>query len=112
MNSEDAAFNAVVAERLIGTVARCFYGDTTVVVLDALIREKFIREEEMGPRLRLKEKDWRKVVNQLEEELLIQSEKVLMEDMRHKAFTVETPLKMRCFRRSSRAVPVYSFSRM
>jgi transcription initiation factor IIE alpha subunit len=82
MNSEDAAVKAVVAERLIGTVARCFYGDTTVVVLDALIREKFIREEEMGPRLRLKEKDWRKVVNQLEEELLIQSEKVLMEDMR------------------------------
>ena len=36
----------------------------------------------MGPRLRLKEKDWRKVINKLEEELLVQSEKVLMEDMR------------------------------
>ena len=80
--SEEAAYKSVVAERLIRTVTRCFYGDTTVVVMDALIREKFIREEEMGPRLRLKEKDWRKVINKLEEELLVQSEKVLMEDMR------------------------------
>ena len=79
---QDEAVKNIIVERLIKTVSRCFYNDTAVVVLDALVREKFIREEELGPRLRLKEKDWRKVINQLEEELLIQSEKVLMEDMR------------------------------
>ena len=82
MTSDEDAYKNIVAERLIRIVARCFYEDTTIVVIDALIREKYIREEEMGPRLRLKEKDWRKVINKLEEELLVQSEKVLMEDMR------------------------------
>jgi hypothetical protein len=33
-----------IAERLINTVARAFYVDSVVVVLDALIREKYIRE--------------------------------------------------------------------
>ena len=82
MNASEEAYNNIIVERLVKTVSRAFYNDTVVVVMDALLREKFIREEEMGPRLRLKEKDWRKVINQMEEELLIHHEKVLMEDMR------------------------------
>ena len=82
MNASEEAYNIILVEKLVKTVTRAFYSDTVVVVMDALLREKFIREEEIGPRLRLKEKDWRKVINQMEEELLINSEKVLMEDMR------------------------------
>ena len=82
MNASEEAYNSILVEKLVKTVSRAFYSDTVVVVMDALLREKFIREEEMGPRLRLKEKDWRKVINQMEEELLIHHEKVLMEDMR------------------------------
>ena len=82
MSASEEAYNIILVEKLVKTVTRAFYSDTVVVVMDALLREKFIREEEMGPRLRLKEKDWRKVINQMEEELLINSEKVLMEDMR------------------------------
>ena len=82
MNASEEAYNAILVEKLVKTVSRAMYSDTVVVVMDALLREKFIREEEMGPRLRLKEKDWRKVTNQMEGELLIHHEKVLMEDMR------------------------------
>ena len=39
------------AELLIGATARAFYPDDCVVVLDALVRDKFIREDEMGARL-------------------------------------------------------------
>ena len=36
-----------IAENLIHTVARAFYTDNFVVVLDALVREKYIIEEEL-----------------------------------------------------------------
>ena len=56
MNASEEAYNSILVEKLVKTVSRAFYSDTVVVVMDALLREKFIREEEMGPRLRLKEK--------------------------------------------------------
>ena len=68
-------------EALIRTVARAFYTDNVVVVLEALIREKYIREEEMGPRLRLHDKTVRVVVNKLEEEMLVSHESIFMSDM-------------------------------
>ena len=36
-----------LAETLVHTVARAFYSDSYVVVMDALVREKFIIEEEL-----------------------------------------------------------------
>lgn len=69
-------------ERLVRAVSRAFYTDGVVVVLDALLREKYIREEELGPRLRLPEKEVRKIVTRLEEEMLVKCESILMEDLR------------------------------
>jgi len=69
-----------LVERLISTVARAFYTDNVVVVLDALIREKFIRDEELGPRLKLSGKDVRNVMNLLEKEYLVKYEDLTAED--------------------------------
>lgn len=73
----------LLVERLIATVARAFYNDTTVVVLDILSREAYLRHEEIAPRLRLAPKDVQKVLNQLEAEWLIRAEDNLMEDQRN-----------------------------
>ena len=68
----------VLVERLVKTVARAFYTDNYVVVLDALVREKYIKESELPPRLRLKPKDIRSVLTRLETtELLIKHESLL-----------------------------------
>lgn len=69
-----------IVEKLVATVARAFYNDTVVVVLDALLREKFLMEEELGPRLRLPPKEVRKILNLLEEEMLVNSEDVFYDD--------------------------------
>eukprot|EP01041_Mallomonas_annulata_P010743 gene10743-22442_t len=69
-------------ERLIAAVARAFYNDSVVAVLDALVREKYIRNEEIGPRLKLSGKDVRKILNHLEEELLVKYEDLTMDDGR------------------------------
>eukprot|EP01031_Cornospumella_fuschlensis_P041192 gene41192-50266_t len=69
-----------LAEQLIATVARAFYPDEVVVVLDALVREKYLLDKEIGPRLRMNEKDVRKVINQLEAEMLIKAEDVALGD--------------------------------
>jgi transcription initiation factor TFIIE subunit alpha len=72
-----------VAERLIATVARAFYEDTIIVVVDALIREKFIRFEEMGPRLRMAQKSVQNAVNRLTEaEMLVKIESIPVPDSR------------------------------
>lgn len=72
-----------LVERLVATVARAFYNDTTVVVLDILSRESYLRYEEIAPRLRLAEKDVKKALTQLESEWLIRCEDNLMEDQRN-----------------------------
>ena len=73
---------SLIVERFVRTVSRAFYTDGVVVVLDALLREKYIREEELGPRLRLQEKEVRRIVTKLEEEMLVKCESILMEDLR------------------------------
>lgn len=69
-----------IVERLIATVGRAFYNDNVVIVLDALVREKFIRNEEIGPRLKLSGRDVRKILNLLESECLVKSEDLTMDD--------------------------------
>jgi transcription initiation factor IIE alpha subunit len=71
-----------LAEKLVQTVARAFYPDNVVAILDALVREKYIREEELGPRLKLPNKEIRKVLCQLQEEMIVKCEDVTMEDRR------------------------------
>jgi transcription initiation factor IIE alpha subunit len=70
----------LLVERLVAAVARAFYTDDFVVVLDTLIREKYIREEELGPRLKLREREVMSVINQLcDSEMMISYEDVLDE---------------------------------
>jgi len=76
-----AAANGLV-ERLVRTVARAFYVDGVIVVLDILIQEKYLREEEFAPRLKLPDKDVKKVLAQLESEMLIRFEDMVMDDGR------------------------------
>ena len=64
----------ILVERLVAAVGRAFYTDPVVVVLDTLIRERSCRSEELSPRLRLTEKETRKILNLLEDEKLISSE--------------------------------------
>jgi transcription initiation factor IIE alpha subunit len=69
-------------ERLVATVARAFYDDNTVVILDSLMRERFIRDEEFGPRLKLCSKDVRAILSQLENERMVSYEDLTMDDKR------------------------------
>lgn len=71
-----------LAEELISAVSRAFYDDTTVIILDALMHEKFIRDEELGPRLKLPNKEVKKVVTKLEIEQLVSYEDLTMDDLR------------------------------
>jgi transcription initiation factor IIE alpha subunit len=73
--------NAVVlVETLVSTVARAFYTDTVVVLLEGLMHEKYIIEEELGPRMKLTAKDVRKITTQLESEMLIKFESVTIDE--------------------------------
>ena len=69
------------SERLIRAVGRAFYADTVVVVLDALVHEKYVVEKELPVRLRLREKEVARVISQLQRERLIHSEEI--EGVRH-----------------------------
>jgi len=64
----------ILVEKLVAAVGRAFYTDPVIVVLDTLIRERSCRSEELSPRLRLTEKETRKILNLLEDEKLISSE--------------------------------------
>lgn len=66
----------VYAETLISTVARAFYSDDEVVVIDVLIRDKFLRDDDMAPRLSLPAKRLRATLQFLQEEHLVYSETV------------------------------------
>lgn len=79
---ENAENAWVLIETLVSTIARAFYTDTYIVVLDALLREKYIIEEELGPRLKLSAKEVRKITTQLEHEMLIKTENVYIDNNR------------------------------
>jgi transcription initiation factor IIE alpha subunit len=70
----------LAVEALISTVARAFYNDTVVVMLEGLLQEKYIIEEELGPRLKLTAKEVRKITTQLESEMMIKVENVSIDD--------------------------------
>ena len=74
MSENDAT---VYAEALIMTVARAFYEDAAICIIDVLIRDKFLRDDQdMGTRLSLPPKQLRKTLQFLQEEHLVKSEAV------------------------------------
>mmetsp|Transcript_22560 Transcript_22560/g.51806 ORF Transcript_22560/g.51806 Transcript_22560/m.51806 type:complete len:92 (-) Transcript_22560:19-294(-) len=64
------------AEALIATVARAFYDDDAVCLVDVLLLEKYLRDDDMAPRLSLPAKQLRRTLQFLEEEQLIKHELV------------------------------------
>lgn len=66
----------VYAEALIATVARAFYDDDAVCLIDVLIRDKFLRDDDMAPRLSLPAKKLRSTLQFLQEEHLVKYETV------------------------------------
>ena len=74
------ADQTVHAEALIQTVARAFYDDDAVCLIDVLIRDKFLRDDDMAPRLSLPNKKIRSTLQFLQEEHLVKFE--LVDDLR------------------------------
>uniref|UniRef100_A0A7S1Z7X5 HTH TFE/IIEalpha-type domain-containing protein n=1 Tax=Ditylum brightwellii TaxID=49249 RepID=A0A7S1Z7X5_9STRA len=66
----------VYAEALIATVARAFYDDDAVCLIDVLLRDKFLRDDDMGPRLSLPPRQLRRTLQFLQEEHLVKYEHV------------------------------------
>lgn len=66
----------VYAEALISTVARAFYDDEAVCLIDVLIRDKFLRDDDMAPRLSLPARKLRATLQFLQEEHLVKFETV------------------------------------
>jgi transcription initiation factor TFIIE subunit alpha len=66
----------VYAEALIATVARAFYDDEAVCLIDVLLRDKFLRDDDMAPRLSLPAKKLRSTLQFLQEEHLVKFETV------------------------------------
>jgi transcription initiation factor IIE alpha subunit len=66
----------VYAEALIATVARAFYDDEAVCLIDVLIRDKFLRDDDMAPRLSLPARKLRATLQFLQEEHLVKFETV------------------------------------
>jgi len=66
----------VYAEALIATIARAFYDDEVVCLIDVLLRDKFLRDDDMGPRLSLPAKQLRRTMQFLQDELLVKYELV------------------------------------
>uniref|UniRef100_A0A7S3L6B3 HTH TFE/IIEalpha-type domain-containing protein n=2 Tax=Amphora coffeiformis TaxID=265554 RepID=A0A7S3L6B3_9STRA len=66
----------VYAESLIATVARAFYEDEAVCLIDVLIRDKFLRDDDMAKRLQLPAKRLRATLQFLTDEHLVSFEMV------------------------------------
>ncbi len=74
MSETDAT---VDAEHLIKTVARAFYDDTAIALIDVLIHDKFLRDDnDMGERLQLPPKQIRKTLQYLQDEHLVKNEAI------------------------------------
>ena len=74
MADQDAT---VYAEALIMTVARAFYEDEAICLIDVLIRDKFLRnDQDMGSRLSLPPRQLRQTLQFLQDEHLVKSEDV------------------------------------
>ena len=66
----------VYAEALISTTARAFYDDDVVCLIDVLLRDKFLRDDDMAPRLHLPARQLRRTLQFLEEQRLVKHELV------------------------------------
>ena len=75
---------------LVQTVARAFYTDDVVILLDALVREKFIKSEEIGPRLHISKNDVTRILLQLEtKEGLIKCEYLTIDGFSFKCYYID-----------------------
>ena len=74
MNESDATLDA---EHLIRTVAKAFYDDTAIALIDVLLNDKFLRDDaDMGERLSLPPKQLRKTLQFLQDEHLVKNEAI------------------------------------
>ncbi|CAH0474186.1 unnamed protein product [Peronospora belbahrii] len=62
---------AGLVEKLVNLVGRAFYSDEHVVVLGALIREKFMKDDDMGNAVNLQTRQVRKIMNELHQDNLV-----------------------------------------
>ena len=65
-----------LVETLVRVVARAFYRDEVVVVVDALVRDSYLRDDLLGPAMGLKTKQVRKVIVELQRDDLVCDELV------------------------------------
>lgn len=61
-------------EDLVRYVARAFYSQTHIVLLDALLRHPYIKDEELASKLGLPQKTTRKELSELKRDYLVQCE--------------------------------------
>lgn len=61
-------------EDLVRIIARAFYTDLYIVVLDALVREKYIRQDLLSKKLHIPTKELRKLLLKLQEQKLVKCE--------------------------------------
>jgi len=73
MADQDAT---VYAEDLIRTVARAFYDDSAICLIDVLLHDKFLRDDDMSKRLSLSAKQLRQTLTFLKTEHLVKSEMI------------------------------------
>lgn len=66
----------VKAESLISAVARAFYEDDAICLIDVLLRDKYLRDDDMGVRLSLQPKQLRKTLQFLQDEHIVKFEEV------------------------------------
>ncbi|CEG42978.1 transcription factor iie [Plasmopara halstedii] len=60
-----------LVEKLVYLVGRAFYSDEHVVVLGALMREKFLKDDDMGNAMNLQTRQVRKIMNELHQDNLV-----------------------------------------
>ena len=79
-----------LAKQLVATVARAFYTDDVVILLDALTRETFIYYEEIPLRLHMSSKDINRMLSELEDkEGLIKSQNLTIEYVSRKCYYID-----------------------
>lgn len=64
------------AQTFIKAMVRAFYDDTAIIIMDTLLRERYITLEEIGPRLKIANKIVNSTVTQLQGDHLVEQEEV------------------------------------
>ena len=68
--------STIHVDNLIKTIVRAFYTDDCVCIIDVLLRDKYLRDDDMGPRLSLPVKQLRRTMEYLHREMLVRYELV------------------------------------